>query len=129
MNVQQAIAYLETENAQLRAEVKALRRRLHDGRGFERRIERAYDDALLLSLWWAGGIYPSRRYARVAGGMSQRAWQNAMALLRMARIVTGQRRWMAQDAALIEQRLQRAKAQALADPERFWLRLNRHGRR
>lgn len=81
-----------------------------------------------MATWWAAGIIPSRRFARLHN-VTQNRWQNAVALLRMARVIVGPRRWATADMALIESRLEKARIRALEQPEAFWGRLNRHGRR
>ena len=124
----QSTAYLEIENARLQSENTQLRKRLAESNRHAQRVERAYEDALQLAMWHAVGIVPSRRYA-ATHGIGQRAWQNAIALLKLARVVVRHRHWAATDAASIESRLAKAKGAALEDPDRYRLRLNRHGRR
>lgn len=124
----QAIRYLELENADLRRENGRLRHKLADERHHPRRIERARDDALLLAMWKGAGIHPSRRFA-VAQGMTERQWENAIALLRLARVLTGNRRWVTKDAAIIEQRLERAAKTAIESEEAYNARHGRYRRR
>ena len=74
-----------------------------------------------------------RNIARLADfarrhGMTQRRWQNAVGLLRMARVITDYRRWVITDLASIEQRLELAKCRAIEAPESYQARLNRHAR-
>lgn len=120
--------YLLHELEQLRQENARLSKALGEATYHSRRVQLAYEDALLLAQWRAIGIIPSRRYAK-HHKMSQRRWQNALALLRMARIVVGHRRWSTDEVALIEKRLESARGRAAEMPESFFSRLNRHGRR
>ena len=82
-------------------------------------------EALLLSLWKIGHIHPSREYTK-AQGISQNRWQNAITLLKMARVVTRHRHWTTKDLDLIETRLKSAVQTALDHPEAFFLRHPRH---
>lgn len=120
--------YLLHELEQLQQENAKLSKALGEATYHSRRVQLAYEDALLLAQWRSAGIIPSRRYAKYHK-MSQRRWQNAVALLRMARIVVGHRRWSTDEVPLIEKRLEQAKIKAQNDQQLFFLRLNRHGRR
>lgn len=123
------IGYLMVENDDLRAENAQLRKRLHENARTTKRIEQAYKDAMLLSHWKTTFVHPGRDYAARVGGMSQRRWQNAIGLLKLARVVVRRRHWTTDEVAVVEVRLSKAKAVALADPQRFFLRLNRHATR
>jgi len=125
MNDQQQIRYLELENTKLRAEAAQLRKKIGENSRHARRVNRAYQDALLMAMWKAAGIHGSRDYAKLQG-MSQNRWQNAIALLRMARVVTRHRFWAVKDLAIVEQRLTTAKEKALNDADLFFLRHSRH---
>ena len=127
MTPEQQLRYLELENAQVKRDAAALRKKLSEFSAHTRRVERAYTDALLLATWCAGGIAPSRRFA-ARHQMSQRRWQNAHGLLRMSRVLDRHRHWSTTDLALIEQRLGRARQQAIETPAAFTARLNRHAR-
>lgn len=115
MNHVQAIRLLELETHELRQELGRLRNTLAKRDGHARRIRQAHQDALLLALWAAGGVPPSRRYAK-RHNITQPRWEHAMALLRLARVLTGNRRWVTRDAATIEARLERAAQQAIDTP-------------
>lgn len=125
MNGNQQIHYLEHELRKVRAENTYLRDRLKETSRHERRVQQAYEDALLLITWHIAGIIPSRRYAALHR-ISQRRWQNALGLLRMARVVKRRRHWTASDLASAESRLQQARQRAIESPEAFFARLNRH---
>ena len=127
MTPEQRIRYLEIENEQIRRDAAALRKKLAETSGHARRVERAYQDGLLLATWCAGGITPSRRFAN-RHGMTQRRWQNATALLRMGRVLDRRRHWTTTDLALIERRLERARQQAIETPAAYQARLNKHAR-
>jgi len=125
MNTEQQLRYLELENTKLRAEAAQLRKKIGENSRHTRRVNRAYDDALLMAMWRAGGIIPSRNYTKLQG-MSQNRFQNAIALLRMARVVTRHRFWAVKDLAIVEQRLETARQKALNDADLFFLRHSRH---
>lgn len=127
MNELQLTRYKDQEIKELKAENAQLRKRLGESNRHARRVERAYRDALLLAEWRSVAVFPSRRYAAYHK-ISQRRWQNAVALLRMARILEG-RRWTTTTLATIEQRLDAAKQRATDTPDAFKARLPRHGRR
>jgi len=125
MNELQQTRYAEQENRELRHENALLRKKLRETGRHARRVQQAYKDALLLAEWRAVRIFPSRAYARYQG-ISQRRWQNATALLRLARVLDG-RKWKATELAIIEQRLELAKQRAIEAPDAFRARLPRHG--
>lgn len=127
MNLRQELQYASAYIRTLEAERTQLYKRLGETGGFAKRIRQAHEDAQLLCLWWSGGIYPSRRYA-MHHGMSQRAWQNAFALCRLAGLVVRHYHWIDAAPATAHERLQRAAQRALADPKAFDSCLNRHGR-
>jgi hypothetical protein len=122
----QVTSYLDIENHQLRDEVARLSKLAKERSYHARRVRLAYEDAMLLALWMVAGIHPSRRYARMHG-VTQRRWQNALALLRMARVVVRRRRWTVADTDTIERRLGQAAQRAQADARAYRLYLNRHG--
>jgi hypothetical protein len=122
---EQKLRYLEVDLEKLRDENTRLRKALAEDSRHARRIERAYQDALLLAGWRAAGIAPSRRYAR-RFGMTQFRHENAQGLLRLARIIEGRRRWVTEDLSVMEKKLAKAKERALSDSKLFFLRLNKH---
>ena len=128
MKADQYIQYLKLENNKLRTEATALRKRLKESSRHAKRVRRAFDDALLLAIWKVAQLSASRDYAN-QHGMTQNRWQSAIALLKMARVVTRYRHWVTTDLALIETRLTNAQKMAIEHPESFFLRLNRHGQR
>jgi hypothetical protein len=75
---------------------------------------------------YCAGVYPSREYMR-SQSLSRARFDNALALLRMARVV--RRRWLwpsrrEVNFATIEKAVGKAKAKATDKPEsyRLWLR-------
>lgn len=120
-----ATKHLELELLRLREENSRLRKALRINGRHSRRIQRAYDAALLLATWHVGHLPTSRDFARTMG-MPQRQWENGMALLRLARVVNG-RRWRVHDLAAIEYALQRARDRAVETPDAYFAWCNRHG--
>jgi hypothetical protein len=103
---------LQAENAKLRAALRT------NGR-HARRISRAHDCALLLATWHIAYLPTSREFA-AQHGMAQRQWQNAMALLKLARLVDARGRWKCHDLPTISARLDDAVIAANAAPEIFF---------
>lgn len=128
MNEIQASRYLQLENAELKAENARLRKKVQETGRHARRVEQAYKDALLLASFAEVRIYPSRAYAAYHR-IGQRRWQNAIALLRMARVISGRRTWTVTDIATIGTRLDVVRQRAIEQPESYRSRLIRHGRR
>jgi hypothetical protein len=128
MNTEQELRLLKIELEKTRAEANQLRKRLGENNRHKRRIDRAYDDALLMVFWWSVGIRPSRRFAALYG-INQYRWENAVGLLRMARIMQGRSRWTKVEVEQAEKRLTAAKERALLDSQLFFLRLNKHHQR
>ena len=91
------------------------------------RIETAYQDALMFALWRSQGIVPSRRYALIYG-ITQNRFENAVGLLRMARIIVSHRTWTTDDPVTIKPRLKNAKEYALEVPEAYHARLSTHAK-
>jgi hypothetical protein len=116
---------LQVELAKLRQENTQLRKRLGDNTRHQKRIEKAYEDALLMAFWRSVGIKPSRRFAALYD-ITQDRWQNAICLLRMARLIEGRSRWPLVDMETTERKLSQARDRALADCDAFFLRHIRH---
>ena len=112
MTIDQELEYLKLENQKLKADRARLSKALQENSRHGRRIQRAYDDALLLAMWHCSGIIPSRRYARLHK-FTQNRWENATGLLRMARIIVGHRRWIQADLATIESPIAASKTSSL----------------
>lgn len=109
------------------AELATLRAKLRINSAHAKRIDRAYHDALLLTQFHVGFLETSREAAKAQGGITHCRWENAIALLRMARCHDG-RKWTAHDMATVETKLDRAKELAIDEPERFRARLPAHAR-
>lgn len=127
MNASQEIEYLKLEVEKLKADRARMAKALQENSYHGRRIQRAYEDALLLAMWRSSGIIPSRRYAKLHN-FTQTRWENCVGLLRMARIIVSHRRWVTDDLATIEQRLEIAKQKALENREAYKARLTAHAR-
>jgi hypothetical protein len=124
MDYQRIVTYLNTENRQLRDAVVKLGAKVGERTYHPRRVRLAYEDALLMAVSYSGGTYPSREYMMQYKEMSRARFDNALALLRMARVVVSRRRWVVRDLASIDSALRRAQAKATENPEsyRAWLR-------
>ena len=120
-----SVKHLEVEIMRLREENTQLRKALRINGRHSRRIQRAYDSALLLASWHVGFLDVSRDFA-ASQGMAQRQWENGVALLRLARVINGHR-WRVHDLSAIEGALRRAQDRALQTPEIFFSWCNRHG--
>ena len=103
---------LQAENAKLRAALKA------NGR-HSRRISRAHDCSLLLATWHIAYLPTSREFA-AQNGVGQRSWQNAMALLKLGRIVDVRGRWLLHDLPTISAKLDDAVIAANSAPEIYF---------
>jgi hypothetical protein len=127
MTIDQELEYLKLEVQKLKADRARMAKALQENSRHGRRVQKAYDDALLMAMWRQAGIIPSRRYAKLHKFTQQR-FENACGLLRMARVLTGHRRWVTSDLATIETRLAQAKQRALENREAFLFRLGPHHR-
>lgn len=125
MRAEQELRILRMEYDCIQAENTRLRKIAQERNRHAKRVALAYRDALQLALWMQGGILASRRYAALHR-MSQRRWQNAIGLLRVARVVVGHRRWATCDILTIEPRLCNARQYAIDNPAAYHARLNRH---
>ena len=125
--LEQKVRLLELELTKAKDEASRLRKRIGENNRYKRRIDRAYEDALLMAFWRSAGIRPSRRFAGLYG-ITQYRWENAVGLLRLARIIQGESYWPLWDMEAMEKQLAQAKEKALLDPQLFFLRLNKHHR-
>jgi hypothetical protein len=127
MKSEQQIRLLQIELEKARQENTRLRKALGENGLHARRVQQAYEDAVLLSTAYCAGIIPSRRYGRSLG-LTQTRWEHATALLKLARVIIRQRHWSIKDPMVIEKRLAGARDRALSDPNLFFLRHSRHRR-
>lgn len=123
--LEQRVRVLESQLRVANAEIAKLRRRLNESGRMGKRLDRAYADALLLAQLHIGFQPTSRRAAWESAGVSHNRWENAIALLRLARCHNGHD-WMHHDLATIEERLGKAKDVALDSPEAYRARLPKH---
>lgn len=128
MTPEQTATALQLEVKRLAADNAELRRKLEERNRHRQRVLQAATDARLLLLWRSGGTSTSAATANRLAGMSRRRWQNAVALLRMARLVDFAWKWdeRAPDAA--ERAVVRATERAIASRDSFLMRLPKHGR-
>jgi len=116
--------YLELEIRRLQIENKTLRAALKLNGRHARRIRRAADCALLLATWHVAHLPTTRAFA-AGQGMAQRQWQNACALLKLARITDQRGRWLIHDLATISAKLDDATVGANAAPDAYFAYGNR----
>lgn len=124
VDLEQRVRLLESQLRVANAEIATLRRRLGESGAHGKRLDRAYADALLLATLHVG-YQPTSRRAAVKAGISHNRWENAVALLRLARCHDG-REFLRNDLATIEEKLTKAKAAALATPDAYRARLPKH---
>lgn len=115
----------ELEILRLREENTRLRKALRINGRHARRIQRAYDCALLLAQWHVARLPTIRQFA-MQHGMAQRQWENAITLLRLARVCDQVGRWKYHDLPNISNRLDDAVIAANAAPEAYFARGNKH---
>ena len=111
--------HLLVEIKRLQDENKKLRSALKINGMHARRISRAHDAALLLATWHLAYLPTTREFA-LSHQMSQRTWQNAMALLRLGRLVDLRGRWRYHDLDTISARLDDAVIAAHSAPEVYF---------
>jgi hypothetical protein len=111
--------HLESKLIKAEMELAVLRERLRMRDRHTRRVEQAYEDALLLASWTMNEMHPSRDRAGRIAGIGQRRWENAVALLRMANVITRHRHWATNNQETIKAKLETAKIRAIEDPEAF----------
>ena len=75
----------QLEHASAYAELATLRAKVRINSAHAKRIDRAYHDALLLAKFHIGFLETSREAAKALAGITHCRWENAIALLRMAR--------------------------------------------
>ena len=117
--------HLEVELARLQAENSKLRAALKLNGRHSRRIQRAFDCALLLATWHIAYLPTSREFA-AQNGMAQRQWENAIALLRLAHSIKANGEWQYHDLPTIAARLEDAVIAANAAPSAFFAYGCRH---
>lgn len=128
LTTEQALRLAKLEIERLRRENTQLRKKVAANGRHVRRVDRAYADALLLAQLHIGYSSTSRGYVQQAASMSQRRWQNAIGLLKLARVHDG-RSWQCHDLLTIETRLNTAVEKAILTPAAYHARLNKHARK
>lgn len=110
---------LQSRLIRAETELAILRDKLRECNRHARRIEQAYEDALLLASWTINETHPSRSRAARLGQVTQRRWENAVALLRMARVITRHRHWTTNNQETIRSKLEQARIRAIETPDAF----------
>lgn len=119
---EQRIEYLDLALRKTKEENNRLRKAVKENGHHARRVERAYDDALLLaSLHIAYQPITRERVTQ----LSRRRWANAIGLLKLARVYNC-KAFVAHSLAEIEPALERAKRIALENPTSYRVRLPKH---
>ncbi|MCB1452105.1 MAG: hypothetical protein KDJ43_00540, partial [Rhizobiaceae bacterium] len=127
MNWQAHARTLRAELAIANSEIAGLRKRLGETSIHARRVERAYLDAMTLAALHVAHEETTRRAAEELAGITNNRWENARALLMLAKL-HNDKRWLVHDLAVITERLEQAKALALAEPAAYGARLPKHAR-
>lgn len=115
---EQRVSLLELELKQLKAENAVLRNRVRENNRHVRRVGQAYDDGLLL----AGLHIAYQPHSRDASPLTRRRWDNAVGLLRLARVYNC-KRFTCHNLAEIETALNRAKQIATDNPTAYLARM------
>ena len=105
-------------------ELKELRRRLHENDRHGRRIRRAHEDALQMAAFHISGLPTSIGYM-LSHGLTRRRWENARALLRLAKVHNGEK-WTERETSVINGNLSYAAKLATERPSDFRVNLPRH---
>lgn len=124
LTAEQRTKVLELELKQVKAENAQLRNALRQNTRHTKRIEQAYQDALLLAQLHVG-YQPTSRNASGRAAISRRRWTNAVALLKLARAYNC-RKFTVHSLAEVEPALQRAKRIAEENPTSYYARLPKH---
>lgn len=118
---------LESELRIANAELARLRRRVNEHGAHGKRVQRAYRDALLLAELAIAYLPTTRPFAEEHAGITHARWENARALMKLARVHNG-RHWLVHDLATIERQLSKAVETSMQTPEAFKARLPKHAR-
>ena len=124
MNPQLRIRELEHELSKLQAENTRLRKQAQETNRHARRVMQAFEDAMKLGALHVSFQSTSREAAGELG-ITQRRWENARALLKLAGVMTP-RLWKVHTMHEIEARLEMARGRALDSQTLFEKRLPRN---
>ena len=124
MNPQLRIRELEHEVRKLQAENTRLRKQAQETNRHARRVMQAFEDAMKLGALHVS-FQSTSREACSELGITQRRWENARALLKLAGVMTP-RLWKVHDIREIEARLEMARSRALDSQKLFENRLPRN---
>lgn len=119
------IRALELELSATKRSLADARRKLKERGRHADRIRQAHVDSLILASHHVGWLNTTRRAARDLAAISQRRWEGAIGLMRLANVHDGYR-WLIHDLAEITTRLERAAQTALDCPSAYWSRLSKH---
>ena len=119
------VRQLQVELNTVKRSLAAARRKLRETGRHADRIQQAHTDALLLAAQHVAYLDTSRRQALELAQITQRRWEGAIGLLKLARLHNG-RRWLCHDLQVITNKLEMAKQKALDMPVAYHARLCNH---
>ena len=116
---------LELELDATKRNLADARRKLKERGRHADRIRQAHVDSLVMAAHHVAYLNTTRRAAAELGAITQRRWEGAIGLMRLANCHNGDR-WLIHDLAEITTRLEKAAQTALDCPSAYFARLNRH---
>jgi len=119
---------LELELDATKRNLSDARRKLKEKGRHADRIRQAHVDSLIMASHHAAYLNTTRRAAAELGAITQRRWEGAMGLMRLANVHNGDK-WLIHDLAEITSRLEKAAQTALDCPSAYWSRLSKHANR
>ena len=124
MEAQTEVLGLRHRLREQRDELAQLRRRLHENDRHGRRVRRAHEDALQMAAFHISGLPTSIGYM-LSHGLTRRRWENARALLMLAKVHNGDK-WIQRETNIINGSLSYAATLATERPGEFKANLSRH---
>lgn len=117
------------ELAATKKELADARRKLQERGRHADRIRQAHVDALVMAGHHIAYLNTTRRAALELAGITQRRWESAVGLMRLANVVNKRNRWLIHDLEDITKRLDKAQQAALDCPPAYRSRLSKHANR
>lgn len=119
---------LELELQTTKRNLSDARRKLRERGRHADRIRQAHVDALVMASHHVAYLNTTRRASLELGAITQRRWEGAIGLMRLANVHNGER-WLIHDLADITSRLEKAAQTALDCPTAYWSRLSKNANR